>query len=204
MHHMRRLLPVVLVSLALAACAAEVSPQQAPVLEQKTAFTGTATTVNPAQSSITFVGKSSIVDHPGRFERFTATLTPDATTPADLSKASFKATIDLTSVKTDSEGLDGHMQKEDFFDTAKFPEASFVSTSIVAEPEDGANHYDIIGDLAIKGVTKSVTAEALITDEGLTATFEIPRKEYGVAKDSYKDKLLDDMVPVTVTLVFTK
>lgn len=200
---MRRLLPVVLVSLSLAACAAEVAPQ-APQLEQKTAFTGTTTTVDTAKSSITFVGKSSIVDHPGRFERFTATLTPDAATPADLSKASFKATIDLTSVKTDSEGLDGHMQKEDFFDTAKFPEATFVSTGITAEPEDGVNHYDITGDLTIKGVTKSITAEALITDEGLTATFELPRKEYGVAKDSYKDKLLAETVPVTVTLVFTR
>ncbi len=198
---MRRLAPVLLVTLALAACqSAQPSAVSAP-LAQKTAYTGTLTTVDPAKSTVSFVGKSSIVDHPGVFERFTAKVTPAASAPTDFTKATLEFTIDLTSVKTDSAGLDGHMQKEDFFNTAKHPQATFRSTAIVAQ---GDNRFAVTGDLTIKGITKSLTADTLVTDEGLTAEFEIPRKDYSVAADSYKDKLLDEMVPVTVTLVFTR
>lgn len=195
-----RLLPAFLATVALTACSAQVV-SEVPALEQKTAYTGTVTTVDTTKSSIAFVGKSSIVDHPGTFERFTATVTPDSAAPADFTKTSLKITIDLTSVKTDSEGLDGHMQKEDFFDTANHPDATFTSTAITSL---GGNRYAVAGDLTIKGQSKPLTAEATVSDEGLTAQFQIPRKDYNVAKDSYKDKLLDEMVPVTVTLVFAK
>ncbi len=62
--------------------------------------------------------------------------------------------IDTTSVNTGHEGFNGHIQGEDFLDTAKFPTATFKSTKVVF---DGETPTAIEGDLTIKGVTKPVT-----------------------------------------------
>lgn len=65
-------------------------------------------------------------------------------------------TIDMTSISTGFEEFDSHIQSEDFFDTEKFPTATFKSTKVVF---DGDTPKSIEGDLTIKDVTKSVTLE---------------------------------------------
>lgn len=200
---MRRTLLALTLVLSLAACqsspAVLPSPEDAatPTQETKTAFTGTHTSIDLSQSSISFIGKSSIVDHPGSFASFAAMLKTDATARAEFARAALNVSIDLTSVSTDSKGLDGHLQREDFFDTANYPRATFASTSIESV---GGMTYRILGDLTVKGVTKSITAMADVSDERIHATFDLPRKEFGVGNDSYGDKLLDPMVPVEVVL----
>jgi polyisoprenoid-binding protein YceI len=62
--------------------------------------------------------------------------------------------IDMTSVSTGSVDFNGHIQGEDFLDTAKFPTATFKSTKVVFE---GDKPKAIEGNLTIKGVTKPVT-----------------------------------------------
>jgi|GEM_PF-1689612 len=168
-------------------------------MQEEQAFSGEYSKMNASESTLSFVGGSSILDHQGEFENFDMNLTLDDTDPADLEKASLRVAIDATSVKTDSGGLDGHLTKEEFFDMENYPEITFVSTSIRAS---GDNMYSILGDLTIKEMTKSVTLDALIVDDGMTVTFDIPRKEFNVGNDSYGDKLLDDMVPVKAEIVF--
>ena len=63
-------------------------------------------------------------------------------------------TIDMTSVNTGFDVFDGHIQGEDFLDTAQFPTATFKSTKVNFE---GDAPKTIEGDLTIKGVTKPVT-----------------------------------------------
>ena len=63
-------------------------------------------------------------------------------------------TIDMKSVNTGFEDFNGHIQGEDFLDTAKFPTASFKSTKVVFE---GDKPKSIDGVLTIKGVSKPVT-----------------------------------------------
>jgi polyisoprenoid-binding protein YceI len=63
-------------------------------------------------------------------------------------------TIDMKSVNTGFEDFNGHLQGEDFLDTAKFPTATFKSTKVVFE---GDKPKAIEGNLTIKGVTKPVT-----------------------------------------------
>jgi polyisoprenoid-binding protein YceI len=63
-------------------------------------------------------------------------------------------TIDMKSVNTGSVDFNGHIQGEDFLDTAKFPNATFKSTKVVFE---GDKPKAIEGNLTIKGVTKPVT-----------------------------------------------
>lgn len=164
-----------------------------------TAFTGTRTTVDAENSQITFKGNSNIIDHDGEFETFTVTVTPDSATPADFQKATISAEIDMTSVTTDSDGLTGHLQKEDFFDVMNHPKATFESTSIL-QNADGT--YDVMGNLTIKGITKTATFKTTVSDDGLTTTYDLPRKDFNVGNDAYGDKLLEDIVPVTVTVKF--
>lgn len=61
--------------------------------------------------------------------------------------------IDMKSVNTGS-ALNEHIQGEDFFDTAKYPTATFKSTKLVF---DGDKPATVEGNLTIKGVTKPVT-----------------------------------------------
>ena len=73
---------------------------------------------------------------------------------ADAKTGSVDITIDMKAVNTGFEVFDGHLQGEDFFDTAKFPTATFKSTKVVFE---GDKPKTVEGNLTIKGVTKPVT-----------------------------------------------
>lgn len=200
---MNKLYAPLMATLLLAACQTSslTDAQLAPVDETDVAFSGTAKEIDMDQSVISFVGKSNIVNHEGKFNAYTADIDLDPTTPADLEKAKVSAEIDLTSVEVDAAGLQGHLQKDDFFSTETYPKATFVSSSIVSE---GGNEYDITGTLTIKGVSKEVTIDAEITDDYLTAHYDLPRKDFGIGNDTYGSKLLDETVPVDVKLVFKK
>ncbi len=192
---------LVVAALTLSACQTSslTEVEQAPVPESNTAFSGELKQIDKSKSVISFVGKSNLVNHEGKFSDYSATVTLDQETPADLTLASIVAEIDITTVVVDAEGLQGHLQKDDFFSTETYPKATFVSTSIVSK---GDNMYDVTGDLTIKGVTKQVTITAEITDEYLIAMYDLPRADFGIGNDSYGEKLLEPTVPVDIKLVF--
>jgi polyisoprenoid-binding protein YceI len=73
---------------------------------------------------------------------------------AQAKTGSVDIVIDTTTVNTGSVDFNGHIQGEDFLDTAKFPKATFKSTKVVF---DGDKPSAIEGQLTIKGVTKPVT-----------------------------------------------
>ena len=67
---------------------------------------------------------------------------------------SVDVTIDITSVNTGFPVFNGHIQGEDFLDSAKYPTATFKSTKVLF---DGDKPTSIEGNLTLKGVTKPVT-----------------------------------------------
>ena len=73
---------------------------------------------------------------------------------AEAKTGSVDITIDMKSVNTGFDDFNGHIQGEDFLDTAKYPTATFKSTKVVFE---GDKPKSIEGNLTIKGVTKPVT-----------------------------------------------
>lgn len=73
---------------------------------------------------------------------------------AEAKTGSVDITIDMKSVNTGFDDFNGHIQGEDFLDTAKFPTATFKSTQVVFE---GDKPRSIDGVLTIKGVSKPVT-----------------------------------------------
>ncbi len=66
---------------------------------------------------------------------------------AEAKTGSVDISIDMKSVNTGFEVFDGHIQGEDFLDTAKFPTATFKSTKVVFE---GDKPKSIEGNLTIK------------------------------------------------------
>ena len=73
---------------------------------------------------------------------------------AEARTGSVEVDIDMKSVNTGFADFNGHLQGEDFLDTARFPKATFKSTRVVFE---GDKPKAIEGQLTIKGVTKPVT-----------------------------------------------
>jgi polyisoprenoid-binding protein YceI len=63
-------------------------------------------------------------------------------------------TIDMKSVDTGSSLFNEHIQGEDYFDTAKYPVATFKSTSLRVV---GNDPVALEGNLTMKGVTQPVT-----------------------------------------------
>ena len=71
-------------------------------------------------------------------------------------------TINTTSVDTNHAERDKHLRSADFLNTAKYPQATFTSTSV---KKDG-DELDNTGDLTLNGVTKPVTLEAKLIGQG--------------------------------------
>lgn len=98
----------------------------------------------------------------GQFVNVQATLKLD---PANPSASTLTATIPLTDVDPNSDGLKAHLQTPDFFDTANHPVATFVSRSVTVDSDD-ANEATVVGDLTLRGVTKPVTMEVEFNQAG--------------------------------------
>jgi polyisoprenoid-binding protein YceI len=109
---------------------------------------------DPAHSEVDFsVTHLTISQVHGRFGHVTATVTLDE---GDISKSSVTATIDVTGIDTGEDARNNHLKTDSFFDVAKFPAATFVSTS-VTKTADGLS---IAGNLTLHGVTKPVVLTA--------------------------------------------
>lgn len=67
--------------------------------------------------------------------------------------------IELASVSTKDEGRDAHLLSPDFFDTERYPEATFEATFITPEK--------LVGDFTLKGITNEVEFSASYTEAGV-------------------------------------
>ncbi len=100
--------------------------------------------------------------------------------------ASVQATIDAATINTRDENRDGHIKSGDFFDVENHPTWTFNSTSFSAK----GNDFTLVGDLTMRGVTKSVTLDVEFigvntdpwgnTKAGFEAKGEINRKDFGM------------------------
>ena len=112
--------------------------------------------LEPSHGKITWsVDHMGFSTYVGQFVNVSADLTLD---PANPSASTLTATVPLTDVAPNDDALKGHLQTPDFFNTAEFPTATFVATSIVVDPSD-PTEADVIGNLTLRGVTRPVTME---------------------------------------------
>ncbi len=85
-----------------------------------------------------------------RFDKTSGTIVLDTA----AKQGSANVLIDTTSVNTGLALFNEHIQKEEFFDTGKFPTATFVSKQFNF---DGDALKSIDGTLTIKGISKDLT-----------------------------------------------
>lgn len=120
----------------------------------------------------------------GRFNTWQGELVFD---PADPTAASVSARIATNSVNTENERRDADIRSGNYLAVDSFPEMSFVSKRV--EKVDDT-HLRVIGDLTIRGVTRSVTLDTEITGTlpgargrriAFTASTTINRMDFGVA-----------------------
>ena len=184
-----------------------------PAADKSRAVTGEATnTASPAaaaqgtrylitsqNSKIEFVGSKVTGSHNGSFQDFSGHI--DYTGNVETSRVNINIKTD--SLTTDTADLTKHLKTADFFDVAKYPEATFVSTSIKAGGEKGASHT-VTGNLTLHGATKSVSFPATIavTPDVATvnANFSINRKDFGINYAGAANNLIRDDVVLTLTI----
>jgi polyisoprenoid-binding protein YceI len=151
---------------------------------QTTDLTGTWA-IDPIHSSISFSVRHLVVSKVrGTFGAFSG-----AVTVAADGTPSVSAEIDVASVNTGNEQRDEHLRAADFFDVAKYPTATFVSTSVTP---DGEN-YRVEGDFTLKGVTRRISLPVDFNGvnpgmgHGAVAGFEasvvLNRKDFGIDID---------------------
>ena len=127
-------------------------------------------------------------------------------------------TIDMPTLKTTdlsggmAEKLDGHLKSDDFFGVANYPDATLNITNVASRGKAG--EYRVTGDLTIKGTTKPVKFNTVVTEEMgkyvAVADVKIDRTEYNVRYgsgsffDNLGDKTIYDEFDLTVRLVTAK
>ncbi len=96
----------------------------------------------------------------GTFKDFDGNFSFDAKAP-EASKV--KVTINTASIDSNQAERDKHLRSDDFLNVAKYPTATFESTSVKTTGEGSA---DISGNLTLNGVTKPVVIAARFVGEG--------------------------------------
>jgi polyisoprenoid-binding protein YceI len=159
--------------------------------------------ITPQNSKIEFIGSKVTGKENGSFREFSGQV--DYAGSPENSRVNI--TIKMESITTDAPDLTKHLKTADFFDVAKYPEATFVSTAIKAGGERGATHT-VTGNLTMHGVTKAITFPATInvTPDAATveSSFSINRKDFGINYAGAADNLIRDDVVLTLHVHATK
>ncbi len=157
-------------------------------------------TFDQSASKVTWVGSKVTGKHEGGFAAFKGTVDVVDGAP-EGSKVDVE--IDATSLTSDAEKLTGHLKSPDFFDVAKFPKATFVSTNVVKGGEKGATHT-VSGTLTIKGIAKTVTFPATIVVAGESASldteFAINRRDFQLNYAGMPNDLIRDGVVIKLAI----
>ncbi len=159
------------------------------------AFAADTYKLDPNHTSVTFQYTHMGFSHPtGKFMNAVGSVTLDEANP---SASHVEVSFDISGVNTGVPGLDEHLKSPDFFDAAKFPTATFKSTHVdvvaPADPSAKPTQAKVTGDLTIHGMTKSVTLDVTLNQEGsnpmmktpeagFTATTTINRSDFGMDK----------------------
>lgn len=108
---------------------------------------------------------------------------------AKPSASSVEVVLPLASFDGHVDRLNQRVQREDYFDAEKYPEARFVSTAVKAD----GNRLQVSGELTLRGVTRPVVLDAVINKAashpaknvpalGVEASTRIKRSDFGLVQ----------------------
>ncbi len=159
-------------------------------------------TIDPNHTRVNFaISHLGVSTVRGSISGVTGTVVWDEKNP---SNSSVQATINTTTVTTNNEKRDAHLKSPDFFNVEKFPTMTFKSTAVTGTP----GKLQVVGDLTLAGVTKSVTLDVdgpappqkgqggkLVT--GLSATGTLKRSDFNFGS-KFGSTILGDDVKFTI------
>ena len=141
--------------------------------------------VDTSKSTVTATSKQMNVPVDGTFKKFTAQIIFDQARPE---VGSAQLTIDTASYDLGDESYNQQVRGKDWFDTAQFPNATFVSSAIAPA---GGNQFRVSGKLTIKGKSENVTVPVSVTQQGAVQTFDgtlpIKRSQFDIGTGEWKD-----------------
>jgi polyisoprenoid-binding protein YceI len=223
---MKRSIFLIGLVVALVSCKSKPSAESAGAGDAQSVAVaaGMEFTLNTASSSLNWKGSKPGGEHTG-----VVSISEGKINAENGTIVSGTFTIDLNTI-TDTDLTDagmngklvGHLKSPDFFDVAQFPTAKFELVSVSALPAGSqvatdsvqATHQ-VIGNLIMKGVTKSISFPAQIevsetAIKAVTAPFAIDRTQWGVNYGSksifaeLKDKFINDEMIITLNLSFSR
>jgi polyisoprenoid-binding protein YceI len=141
--------------------------------------------IDPAHSSARFwVRHMMIAKVHGEFSAISGTVVGNLQDPQH---AKVHIEIDAQSINTGNEQRDAHLRSADFFNADTHPKTVFDSKQITRS----GDHFDVVGDLTINGITREVVLKTEVTEEakspfgngfkvGVSATGQINREDFGI------------------------
>ncbi len=123
----------------------------------------------------------------------------EVSTTADINPehpeaSSVEATISTASIRTNHEARDNDLRSSNFLEVEKYPTMTFKSTGVRPTTQD---HFDLTGDLTIKGNTHPVTLDVTRYGEfndpmmghriAYGATTKINRQDFGLTFNMMMD-----------------
>ena len=161
-------------------------------------------TLDPENSSAQFVCKHLLANVRGMIPKPAGTVLLDEAAPAN---SKIEATLEVDGINTGVEERDAHLKTADFFDAARFPRITFVSTSV---SRAGPSAYSVTGNLSMHGVTRPVTLAVAVSPpfnhaggirRGIEATGVIDRRDFGIIWEFPGEAagvVIGERIPITI------
>jgi polyisoprenoid-binding protein YceI len=143
----------------------------------------------PQQSEVSFTSRQMGVPVDGRFTRFAAPVMDF--NPRNPAASKMSITVDLASVSIGTKETEAELAKPGWFDTSRFPQATFTATGVKAL---GGNRFEVTGNLAIKGASRPITMPVTLTQAGDVTTasgsFLLRRLDFKIGDGEWNDPSL--------------
>ena len=151
------------------------------------------------------IGYLGIATIKGQFTKVQANLNLDGPDPSNWS---VQASIEVASLSSGFEQMDNHVRSGDFLDVEHYPVMTFRSTRV--EPRD--DHYVLIGDLTLHGITQEIVLDGSYGGEatdtrgrskrGFSARASLKRSDFGIPAMAYgKPLIVGEEVQITIEVV---
>ena len=174
--------------------------------------TATKWVIDPMHSEVQFKVKHLVISTvSGFFKSFEGTLETDGD---DFEDADISFALNIDSIDTNQTQRDEHLKSPEFFDAAQYPQITFKSTSFKKTDDE---EYELVGDLTVKGVTKSVKLAAEFggstddfygnTKAGFEVTGKINRKDFGLTWDGVTEAgsiVVGEDIKLLINIQFAK
>lgn len=168
--------------------------------------------IDPSHSEVEFQIRHLVISKVrGKFRTFDADVEADND---ELTNAKISFEADIDSIDTNNADRDAHLKSDDFFNASEHPKLTFTSTSF---NKKGDNEYELVGDLTIRGNTKSITLDVEYggevvdgygqTKRGFEVSGKISRKGFGLNWNAVTEAgsvVVSDEVKLLLSVQFVK